>query len=121
MTRLLVCNPQLRLRATAVSGGRQYNQVSASGSYSCGVTTAGKAFCWGSNPLGEFGNGTLTSTLTPTAAATGLVLAQLNAGERHGCGVTPEGRAYCWGDNRAGQLGDGTQLQRRLPVPVAGP
>ena len=39
----------------------------------------------------------------------------------HSCGVTTDARAYCWGGNGYGQLGDGTQIQRLLPVPVAGP
>jgi alpha-tubulin suppressor-like RCC1 family protein len=105
----------------AVAGQLRFHQVSAADFYSCGVTTAGRGFCWGSNPRGELGDGTTTTRLRPTALGIDLSLAQLSAGESHGCGVTTEGRAYCWGANWVGQLGDGTQTQRLLPVPVAGP
>jgi alpha-tubulin suppressor-like RCC1 family protein len=50
-----------------------------------------------------------------------LILDQVSAGESHSCGVTTDGRGYCWGENRLGQIGDGTQIQRLLPVPIAGP
>jgi alpha-tubulin suppressor-like RCC1 family protein len=112
---------QPRPTPVAVAGGLRFAQVSAAQSHSCGVTTAGRGFCWGSNPLGELGDGTTTSRLSPTALSGNLVLAMLSAGAGHGCAVTTAGQGYCWGDNRVGALGDGTQTRRLIPVPVAAP
>jgi alpha-tubulin suppressor-like RCC1 family protein len=110
-----------RLTPVAVAGGLRFKQVSAAQSHSCGVTTVGRGFCWGSNPRGELGDGTTTSRLKPTALGIDLTLAMLSSGEDHGCAVTTVGQAYCWGENRVGALGDGTQTRRLLPVPVAAP
>jgi alpha-tubulin suppressor-like RCC1 family protein len=91
----------------AVAGQCQFKQVSAAYFHSCGVTLAGRGFCWGSNPRGELGDGTTADRLKPTALGIDLPLAQMSAGESHGCGVTSDGRAFCWGENNVGQLGDG--------------
>ena len=104
-----------------MAGTRRYHNTSASQFYSCALTLAGKGECWGSNPRGELGSGTTTSTLAPGLVTGSLTLTQLSAGYSHACGVTPEGGAYCWGDNHYGELGDGTTTQRPAPVAVANP
>ena len=45
-------------------------------------------------------------------------MTQLSAGDVHTCGNTAA--AHCWGWNLYGQVGDGTNIDRFLPVPVAG-
>jgi alpha-tubulin suppressor-like RCC1 family protein len=56
-----------------VSGGLRIDGVSpGSGSentHTCGVTTANRAYCWGSNLLGQLGDGTRTDRPTPVAVA----------------------------------------------------
>lgn len=42
------------------------------------------------------------------------------AGPNHVCHVADDGLAYCWGSNRDGELGDGTDVDRLIPVAVAG-
>src|SRR5207248_2585234 len=96
----------------------------------CGVTTSGRAFCWGDNFAGELGTGTNTGpegcefgrpcSRAPVAVSGGLTFVTVSAGASHACGVTSDGAAYCWGDNSAGALGDGTTTQRTAPVAVAG-
>ncbi len=104
-----------------VSGGLTFASISAGGVATCGITTSGAAYCWGSNAYGALGDGTTTDRATPVAVAGGLDLAAISAGVSHACGVTTSGAAYCWGDAANGQLGNGvTSLSSSVPVAVAG-
>src|SRR5207248_1426185 len=91
-----------------VTTGLTFAPVSARGCAACGVTTAGAAYCWGYNGLGELGDGTTTNSATPVAVSGGLTFAAVSAGLYHTCGVTTVGAAYCWGNNGDGDIGNGT-------------
>lgn len=104
-----------------VSGGLTFASVSAGGVYTCGVTTAGAGYCWGSNGYGVLGDGTTTDSPVPVQVAGGLQLASISAGVYHTCAVTVNGAAYCWGEAGNGQLGTGlTSLSSSTPLAVAG-
>ncbi len=94
--------------------------VTAGGAHVCGLTTAGEAWCWGSNSHGQVGDGTTTDQLYAVQVQTGLRFVQLAMGGEHSCGRTAGGQLYCWGSNQFGQLGDGTQTDRLTPTPVSG-
>lgn len=91
-----------------VSGALRFATVSAGYSYTCGVTTAGAAYCWGSNTYAELGTGATVDTSAPQAVSGGLVFASVSAKADHTCGLTTDGKAYCWGINWNGRLGDGS-------------
>jgi alpha-tubulin suppressor-like RCC1 family protein len=99
-----------------VAGGLVFSSVSAGQWHSCGVTLAGKGYCWGwwteDGALGvdpdciHAGCGE-----TPEPVAGDLTFASINAGDsRHTCGVTTAGAGYCWGYNTFGELGIGTRI-----------
>ncbi len=90
-----------------VDGGYSFSSISAGGTHSCGVTTAGTAYCWGNDFSGQLGNGALTGIfVAPSAVDGGLTFSSIEAGADHNCALTTNGQAYCWGADADGQLGD---------------
>jgi alpha-tubulin suppressor-like RCC1 family protein len=98
---------------TAVGGLLTFKSIGAGDSFTCGLTTTGKAYCWG-----NLGTGSLIVS-TPRAYPTAPDFTSLSVGGFHVCGLTSDGSAYCWGNNSQGQLGDSTQVERQVPTAVA--
>lgn len=95
-----------------VSGGLRFASISAGSDHTCGVSTEGRAYCWGWNIWGALGIGS-TDTLAhavPEPVAGNLKFVDLSVGVTHTCGVTENGAVYCWG---AGQLGNGKGEDRK--------
>lgn len=117
-----------------VPGGLTFQSLSSGGGYTCGVTTAGQAYCWGWNDTGNLGVGSTTSYQTPTPVVGGHTFVSVTTIKEivlqtHTCAITPAGEAYCWGLNSQGQLGTPTPEICRVilsnlpcstsPVPVS--
>jgi alpha-tubulin suppressor-like RCC1 family protein len=119
------------VRPAAVAGGHTFATISADG-HSCGVTTNGRAYCWGSNASNQLGVGPTTfgpenctatvhpCSTTPVAVAGGLRFTTVIAGPDYACGIATSRAAYCWGDNSWGQLGNGTTRGADAPARVLG-
>jgi alpha-tubulin suppressor-like RCC1 family protein len=110
--------------ATIIGEEIDFEIISAGEAHSCGLTRAGKAYCWGLNYMGQLGNGTVTldhtPTPLPTPVQTSLTFKQISAGRGHTVALTPDGKAYAWGYNGHGQLGNGTaSLLSGSPLPLA--
>jgi alpha-tubulin suppressor-like RCC1 family protein len=103
-----------------VVGNHSFSQIAAAGSHTCAITTAGDAWCWGTNSLGQLGTGNLTPSSSPVAVAGNLKFRQISTYTLNTCGVTTTGSAYCWGEGWSGILGNGQKLTSNVPVPVSG-
>jgi alpha-tubulin suppressor-like RCC1 family protein len=103
----------------AVLGGHTFRSLSAGHHYTCGVTTANAAYCWGYNGYGNIGNGTFTQADVPVPVSGGLAFATVVAGSSNTCGVTTTGAGYCWGSNAVGELGTGSLTPDYSNVPAA--
>jgi alpha-tubulin suppressor-like RCC1 family protein len=108
-------------RPVAVLGGLRFRHVNAGGQFTCGLTTDGRAYCWGRNGEGELGIGAISPlSVKPVLVTGGRTFIQVRAGQGHACAITSSNVAYCWGVNFEGQLGDGTTTGRPAPVRVLG-
>lgn len=103
-----------------------YSEISAGGSHTCALTTAGTAYCWGWNAAGQIGNPLAPTIVTPVAVEDPVggpvTFISISAGGAHTCALTTTGAAYCWGWNLYGQLGDDDDpLNPKVkPTPVVG-
>jgi alpha-tubulin suppressor-like RCC1 family protein len=94
--------------------------------HTCGVTTSGRAYCWGAPGSGMLGYDTTVAfedhgVARPVPVSGGLTFEMIDVGWKHACGIVPGGDAYCWGDGRhPGYLGDGSNSFSSLPVKVSG-
>jgi hypothetical protein len=74
-----------------------FSAVVTGGSFSCGLATSKRVYCWGSNRNGELGIGTIDSTAHGLApiAGTGEYTALYGSGPV--CGMRTDGVLLCWG------------------------
>ncbi len=108
-------------RPVAVAGKHRFTTLTAAFSHTCGIDTAGKAWCWGSDADGKLGDGDddQASEYSPVAVAGGHTFTTLAGGNTQTCGVDTAGKAWCWGRDDRGQVGDGDDGQGNKYVPVA--
>lgn len=97
-----------------------FARLSLGSKHSCGLTVAGRAYCFGGNDNGQLGTGDTAARYSPAAVMTDLTFSGVSAGDSHSCGWTPEGRAHCWGSNLYGQLGHSDITESGTPFAVAG-
>lgn len=82
-----------------------------------GLKADGSLWAWGSNELGQLGDGSRTNRADPVRIGSGFV--QVATGRFHGIALDSDGSVWTWGDNDAGVIGDGTTVARLTPVKVA--
>jgi len=107
--------------AVSQPGGVTFVQLSLGSNNSCGLTSGGQEYCWGSNGNGQLGIGSLTSSLTPVAVSqpVGVTFGSISSGAAQNFGLDSGGQTWGWGRNNWGQMGDGTTTQRTSPVAVS--
>ena len=102
-----------------VAGGRARQQVGAGQLHSCGLTTAGQAFCWGNNG-GKLGNGGTAESSNPSPLSGAPTLASIAVGANHNCAIATTADVYCWGFNSNGQVGAAASVAVIRPTKVPG-
>ncbi|MFL5483639.1 MAG: Ig-like domain-containing protein [Gemmatimonadaceae bacterium] len=101
-----------------VAQGFAFVTLAAGSNYSCGLTAAGAAYCWGRNDSGQLGSNNADDSWRPVAVSGGFSFVEIDAGSgNHTCALTSSGKAYCWG---VGGLGITGVMESRVPVAVYG-
>lgn len=94
-----------------------WQQVDGGTAHTCGLTGAGRIYCWGSNGRGALGIGVWGGVRTTPTLARGTKWAAVSAGDFTTCALKTTGRLFCWGADGSGQRGDGNG-RKASPVPV---
>jgi alpha-tubulin suppressor-like RCC1 family protein len=94
------------------TSGLRFSSVSAGEGSTCGLSTIGRAYCWGRGIANSS-----TSSTTPVAVGT-QVYTEITASRDHVCAIASVNLLFCWGQNVFGQVGDGTTNSAPNPVSV---
>jgi alpha-tubulin suppressor-like RCC1 family protein len=97
--------------AAAVAGDFKFSVIDAGSGFTCGLTSDGRAYCWGDNTGARLGIGSLSgseSAPTVPVADGSLRFSSISVGS-YACALTAEGAAYCWG-GVPGILATGTPI-----------
>jgi len=90
------------LNSGFIRPGLRFMEITAGADHTCGLTSDGRAWCWGYNNNGQLGDNSTIRGAHPLPAAVegGLVFTRLAAGEGFTCGIADQtGIAHCWGGN----------------------
>ena len=83
-----------------------------------GITNTGALFTWGSNSVGQLGDGTTIAKSSPVQIGTSSWSA-VSVGDSHLVGLLADtGALFTWGSNPIGQLGDGTTINKSSPIQI---
>ncbi len=93
-------------------------QIAAGEAHACLRTTKGEVFCWGSNELGQLGDGTLENRAFAKRVEGLPYIVRVTGGTHHTCALDQSGALWCWGGNTQGEMGQGTMGRDALLKPT---
>lgn len=106
--------------AVSNASSQKYQSVGSGYVHSCGLTTDGRVFCWGSNDAGQLGNGKIGGLeLLPTQVVGLKDVIQLSVGMGHSCALKKSRDVVCWGYGAFGNLGNNSKETSGSPVQVS--
>ena len=104
-----------------VSGLSGATAVATGWDFTCAIIEGGGSSCWGSDELGQLGDGRYVDSSTPTIVAGLAGAIHVAAGMFHSCAALATGQVTCWGDSDVGKkLGHGVTLDPTGRVLVSG-
>jgi alpha-tubulin suppressor-like RCC1 family protein len=102
----------------SLPAGTKVTAIAAEDLGGLALTSADTVLAWGYGTDGELGNGTDTSSDTPTAVSlpSGTKVASIAAGPYNGYVITSAGAELIWGYGALGEIGNGTTADSDVPV-----
>lgn len=94
--------------------------VSLGVNHGCTLLINDNVECWGENGVGQVGDGSTVSRLSPVPVTLPASALAVSAGSMHSCVLLTTQKVMCWGRNLDGELGDETTTNRSVPGEVHG-
>jgi alpha-tubulin suppressor-like RCC1 family protein len=94
-------------------------QITAGDEHTLALRTDGTVWAWGSNDIGQLGNGSFQNSSIPVQVPGLRGISGISA-SRHTLALKNDGTVWAWGGNAYGELGNGTTLGSTTPVEVPG-
>jgi hypothetical protein len=108
-------------RAVTVAGLHGVTAVSTGIGFFLALLKTGQVEAWGTNNLGQLGDGTTTSSATPVMVKGLAHVTAISAGGFASLALLANGAVMAWGSDRFGQLGNGGfGTVSTVPVAVTG-
>ena len=107
-----------------LAAGVKVTQIAAGCNSAYALTSTGQVYAWGSDSVGELGNGSHSGSVSSPVLVempVGVQPVQLSAGNSDGYVLTSTHEIYAWGSNALGQLGDGSRTNASIPTKVTMP
>lgn len=96
-----------------------WTMVSLGSGHTAGLLIDGSLYTWGSNSVGQLGDGTTINRLVPTKIGTSSWIS-VGTGRSFTVAVRSDNTVWAWGDGTGGQLGDNTLVSKSSPVQAVG-
>lgn len=123
-----------RYEPTEVTSMTNVAEVGLGARHSCARKTDGTVWCWGSNDLGQLGDGVrdhpeprcmngtslVDCSSVPVRVAGVADAIALDVGRQHSCALVRGGEVWCWGNNNHYEIAPGTREPIFMPVRVTG-
>lgn len=101
-----------------VSGGTDWNTVSAGDNHTLGIKNDGTLWVWGWNAYGQLGNQSTTNLSSPVQLGTDSTWLQVSAAFNFSTALKTDGTIWSWGANYTGQLGLNNTTDVSSPVQI---
>lgn len=96
----------------------KYNDLSRSNSHSLAIRPNGTLWAWGSNNIGQLGDGTTAVKSYQTQIGTLTNWSKVATGNDQSAAIKTDGTLWTWGYGGNGALGDGTTVNKSSPVQI---
>ena len=97
-----------------------WQKIAVGGNHNLALKTDNTLWTWGSNNVGQLGNGNNINSNIPIKIGNATNWSQIAAGVSgdHSLAIKTDGTLWAWGYNFYGQLGDGTSANRNAPIQI---
>ena len=103
-----------------------FSTIAAGGAHSVALSLDGSIWTWGSNKVGQLGNGTTDDGSKPVKLddvkdrGDDVAFTAIAAGRSHTLALDDKDNVWAWGEGKSGQLGQGNTANKKSPAKIKG-